>query len=174
MRRAVVHVALATVLAGACQALSPTGPIPPGTSFDDAIGRELARTPDLVQPRVLVRFRAGSDAAAIVADGPPERATVWIFVFGADEPYPPKASCGEAPTDLTRRHWLGHCFSGVDVWYLYGVINDPSIVALEVEFGDHVERYPVSSPGFAFRVEDTSGSPDRHGFLDANGEPVLR
>ena len=55
---------------------------------------------------------------------------------------------------------------------LFGQINAPSIVALEVRVGAAWRRYPVAPPGFAVRLDGFRGTPTDYRWLDANGRVV--
>lgn len=52
---------------------------------------------------------------------------------------------------------------------LFGQVNDPAIVAVEVVNGSESTIYPVSIPGFLIELNDDETEPDEYRFLDANG-----
>ncbi len=56
---------------------------------------------------------------------------------------------------------------------LFGQVNDPSIVAMEVLDGEAWRRYQVSAPGFAIRLDGVTTAPKGYRWLDAQGK-VLR
>ena len=55
---------------------------------------------------------------------------------------------------------------------LFGQINDPSIVAMEVQIGDAWRRFAVAAPGFAVRLEGVTGEPSGYRWLDPEGHVV--
>jgi hypothetical protein len=55
---------------------------------------------------------------------------------------------------------------------LFGQINDPNIVTMEVLIGDSWQRYEVAAPGFAVRLVGAPGVPARFRWLDAAGRVV--
>jgi hypothetical protein len=55
---------------------------------------------------------------------------------------------------------------------LFGQINDPDIVAIEVLVDDQWHRYDARKPGFAIRLDGASGRPARYRWLDAEGKTV--
>ncbi len=55
---------------------------------------------------------------------------------------------------------------------LFGQVNAPSIVALEVRVGAAWRRYPVAPPGVAVRLDGFRGTPTDYRWLDTNGRVV--
>ena len=55
---------------------------------------------------------------------------------------------------------------------LFGQINAPEIVTLEVLAGGHRYRFPVAPPGFAVRLDGFRGRPETVRWLDAAGRTV--
>jgi hypothetical protein len=55
---------------------------------------------------------------------------------------------------------------------LFGQINDPTIVAMEVLVGGSWRRFAVTRPGFAVRLDGTSGEPAGYRWLDGAGRTV--
>ena len=55
---------------------------------------------------------------------------------------------------------------------LFGQINDPNIVAMEVEIGAEWRRFAVSAPGFAVRLDGATSAPTGYRWLDAAGRIV--
>ena len=56
---------------------------------------------------------------------------------------------------------------------LFGQINDPAIVVLEVLVEGRWRRYPVAAPGYAVRLAGVHGAPTDYRWLDAAGQVVL-
>ncbi|MGH2615995.1 MAG: hypothetical protein ACRDJC_12200 [Thermomicrobiales bacterium] len=55
---------------------------------------------------------------------------------------------------------------------LFGQINDPAIVAMEVLVGDEWRRFAVAAPGFAVRLDNAASAPAGYRWLDAAGRTV--
>jgi hypothetical protein len=55
---------------------------------------------------------------------------------------------------------------------LYGQVNAPDIVAMEVRFSDGWRRFSVAAPGFAIRLDKNSSWPLAYHWLDAAGRTV--
>jgi len=55
---------------------------------------------------------------------------------------------------------------------LFGQVNAPEIVALEVAYDGAWHRFPVAAPGFAVRLPDFHGGPSSYRWLDAAGGVV--
>lgn len=55
---------------------------------------------------------------------------------------------------------------------LFGQINDPDIVALEVRAGDTWQRFDVAAPGFAVRLAGATSAPTGYRWLAANERVV--
>ena len=55
---------------------------------------------------------------------------------------------------------------------LFGQVNDPAIVAMEVLAGDAWLRYAVAAPGFAVRLDGVTIAPLGYRWVDSNGSIV--
>ena len=55
---------------------------------------------------------------------------------------------------------------------LFGQINAPEIVALEVQYEGAWHRFPVAAPGYIVRLDSFSGVPTAYRWLDADGDVV--
>lgn len=55
---------------------------------------------------------------------------------------------------------------------LFGQVNDPTIVALEVRVGGAWRRFPVAAPGFVVRLDGAADAPEEYRWLDAEGRTV--
>lgn len=66
-------------------------------------------------------------------------------------------------------------YCGTPPW-IFGQINDPAIVALEVDRGGVTTSYPVAPPGFAVQLEplDRRPAPTAYRWLDVEGTVVWR
>lgn len=55
---------------------------------------------------------------------------------------------------------------------LFGQINDPEIVAMDVRIGDAWRRFPVAAPGFVVRLDGAAGPPAGLRWFAADGRLV--
>jgi hypothetical protein len=55
---------------------------------------------------------------------------------------------------------------------LFGQVNDPNIVAMEVLVGDSWRRFAVAAPGFAVRLDGAMSEPAGYRWLDVGGRTV--
>lgn len=55
---------------------------------------------------------------------------------------------------------------------LFGQVNDPAIVAMEVLTGNAWRRFAVAAPGFVVRLDGATGVPAGYRWLDAAGRAV--
>ena len=79
----------------------------------------------------------------------------------------------DAPASLGVARCTGLFGEGCDKeTELFGQVNAPEIVALEVLAEDTWRRYPVSPPGFAVRLDGFRGRPRDYRWLDAGGRVV--
>lgn len=56
---------------------------------------------------------------------------------------------------------------------IFGQINSPDIVAMEVKYDGEWLRYAVDAPGYAVRLEDRHEVPTEYRWLDSSGEIVF-
>lgn len=55
---------------------------------------------------------------------------------------------------------------------IFGQINDPSIVSLDVSIDGVWQSYPVSQPGFVIRLPDDADKPEAVRWLDVGGRVI--
>ena len=55
---------------------------------------------------------------------------------------------------------------------LYGQVNDPSIVSIQVNSDGVIASYPAAAPGFLIRLPNGSQKPVDYTFVDASGNVV--
>ena len=82
----------------------------------------------------------------------------------------------QEPASLGVNHCTGYSevppeCKTVDV---FGQINDPNIISLELFYYDTWHQYSVVSPGFAIRIENFNGVPSDFRWLSADGSVVFR
>ena len=86
----------------------------------------------------------------------------WYYIAGTDAP----ASLGVARcTGVSGEA----CDKPTEV---FGQVNAPEIVALEMEYGGAWHRFPVAAPGFALRLDGFRGAPTAYRWLDRGGRAV--
>ncbi|MDP9363779.1 MAG: hypothetical protein M3Q10_06070 [Chloroflexota bacterium] len=160
-----------------------------------AVLRELARPPS----RQWVEENLSGEVLAYeVWDGTPH----LVFWFGEDEGYDGKLYFDHLRRDLVsidwpptpRWQWTGSWYyvaatnapaslgvarcTGVGgeacdkPTEVFGQVNAPEIVALEVEYGGAWRRFPVAAPGFAVRLDGYRGVPTAYRWLDRDGRAV--
>lgn len=128
-------------------------------------------------PHLVFRFGDDESAAAkvyfdhlrrdpISIDWPPtprwQWTGAWYYVAATDAP----ASLGVARCTGV----MGEaCDKPTEV---FGQVNAPEIVALEVAYGGAWHRFPVAAPGFAVRLAGYRGVPSSYRWLDAAGRVV--